>query len=265
MALDRSRLLKPVEKLQTLLKKMNREPAPGSVHDLRTNIRRFEAIFKTLSLDRHGIRHSTMRDLGRLHKRAGKVRDMDVLIRYGSTIVQPKGHSRGEEESVVQLLEHLANQRRKHAKKLYAEVRRLGGPLRKDLKRCGSVLAKLTLRRGAGATSIASTLQAELAAPGRLGKTNLHAFRLKVKELRNVLDMEERSSRSRLAGTLARVKDAIGEWHDRDVLAAIAQKVLDRSDARRLIPELKQIARASYREAMLLAGALRKTMRRRSR
>jgi CHAD domain-containing protein len=257
MALDRSRLLKPVERLQTLLKKLDREPAPGRVHDLRTNVRRFEAIFKALSLDQHGIHASTLKDLGRLHKRAGKVRDMDVLIRYGSTV-----HPKGEEESAVQLLEHLGNQRRKHARKLYAEARRLGGPLRKDLKRSGSVLAKLTLGPAADATSTAGPLQGELAAPGRLGKANLHAFRLKVKELRNVLDMEETSSRSRLAGALARVKDAIGEWHDWETLAAIAEKVLDRSDARSLIAELKRIARNKYREAMLLAEALRKTVRR---
>jgi hypothetical protein len=38
--------------------------------------------------------------------------------------------------------------------------------------------------------------------------------------------------------------------------------VLDRSDARSLIAELKRIARNKYREAMLLAEALRKTVRR---
>jgi CHAD domain-containing protein len=256
MALDRTKLLKPVEKLQTLVKKLDREPAPGSVHELRTNIRRFEAIFKALSLDRHGIHRSTLKDLGCLHKRAGKVRDMDVLIGYGSTV-----HQKGEEDSAVQLLEHLGNQRRKHARKLYAEAHRLDGALRKDLKRCWSVLSKLTLGRSADATATAEPLQGELAAPGRLTKTNLHAFRLKVKELRNVLDMEEASSRSRLAGTLARVKDAIGEWHDWEALAGIAEKVLDRRDARRLIAELKRIARNRYREALLLAETLRKTVR----
>jgi CHAD domain-containing protein len=256
MPLNRSRLLKPVEKLQTLLKKLDREPSPGNVHDLRTNVRRFEAIFKVLSLDRRGIPGSILKDLDRLHKRAGKVRDMDVLIQYGSTV-----QSAGEEESTVQLLEHLGNQRRKHARKLHAEARRLGGPLRKDLKGSGFVLAKLALEGGAEVTSTVAALQGELVAPGRLGKTNLHGFRLKVKELRNVLDLEEVPSQNRLARTLARVKDAIGEWHDWETLAEIAEKVLNRNHARRLIAELKRTARSRYRGAMLLSEALRKTVR----
>lgn len=254
MALDRTPLLKSVEKLQKRIKKVDREPTPSGVHDLRTNVRRFEAIFSALSLERHGIRRSMLKHLSRLDKRAGKVRDMDVLIRYGSTV-----HLKKQEESAVQLLEHLANQRRKHARKLHAEARRLREPLGKDLRRAASVLAKLA-DHARDAPLKEERLKAELAASGRLGKNNLHAFRLKIKELRNVLEMDG-ATRSKLTGTLGRAKDAIGEWHDWQMLVAVAEKALGRPDARGLIAELKRIAKNRYREALLLAVALQKTLK----
>src|ERR1700694_4920477 len=114
MALDRNRLLKPVKELRKLSNKVDRQPTPGEVHDLRTNIRRFEAIFEALSLDAQGIEKSILKHLGRLRKYGGKVRDMDILTSYASTV-----HLQGEEDCAVQLLEHLGAQRQKHAKKLY--------------------------------------------------------------------------------------------------------------------------------------------------
>ena len=258
MALDRTRLLKPVEKLQKRIKKADRELTPSSVHDLRTNVRRFEAIFKALSLERHGVRRSTLRDLDRLDKRAGKVRDMDVLVRYASTV-----HPKGQEDSAVQLLEHLSNQRRKQARKLYAEECRLRRPLGKDLKHAASIMMKVadSAHGKVNAAESQVRLKAELGASRRLGKHNLHAFRLKVKELRNVLEIERPPTRSKLAEALGHAKDAIGEWHDWEMLVAVAQKTLDRNDARGLIAELKGIAKNRYREAILLAEALRRTIR----
>ncbi len=261
MALDRTRLLKPVEKLQKRIKKTDREPSPSSVHDLRTNVRRFEAIFDALALERHGIRQLALKDLRRLDKRAGKVRDMDVLIRYASTV-----HTKGQEDSAVQLLEHLSNQRRKHARKFHAEARRLRGTLGKDLKHAASVLAKLAgpthgVEAAVNATATEARLQAELGASGRLGKHNLHAFRLKVKELKNLFEIERPAARSKLAQALGHTKDAIGEWHDWEMLVTVAEKTLDRNDARGLIAELKRIGKNRYREAILLAGALQETIR----
>src|SRR5438477_12896281 len=102
MALDDNRLLKPVKKLQKLVNKIDRQPTPETVHDLRTNTRRLESIFEALSLDGEGIGESMLKSLGRVRKRAGRVRDMDVLTSHASTL-----HLQGEEDCLVQLLEHL--------------------------------------------------------------------------------------------------------------------------------------------------------------
>src|SRR5689334_5159063 len=183
MALDRNRLLKPVKKLRKLISKLDRQPAPDEVHDLRTRTRRVEASFEALSLDEQGMSKALLKELGRCRKRAGKVRDMDVLTGYASTV-----HLKGEEDCALQLIEHLGAQRKKYATKLYAEVRRLRPALRKDLKRASAILAKLVRESGhdsdgstAGpeAASNAVTLAVQLSVPPRLDRETLHPYRLK--------------------------------------------------------------------------------------
>lgn len=137
MALDRKRLLKPARKLRKLVNKIDSKPSPDEVHDFRTNTRRFEAIFEVLSLDPHSLSTSVVKKLARCRKRAGKVRDLDVLTGYASTV-----HLQGEDGCETELLEHMGGRRQRLAKKLHAEIRRRGPALRKDLKRTLAELKK---------------------------------------------------------------------------------------------------------------------------
>jgi hypothetical protein len=206
MPLARDRLLKPLKKLRKLIRRMDRQPAPGKVHDLRTNTRRFESIFQALSLEEHGVCKSTLKDLGRLRKRAGKVRDLDVLTGFASTI-----HLKGEEECGVQLLENLGAQRKKHASRLYKEAIRLRSSLHKDLKHASSIVAKLLQEkasvskadtRTADTMAAAAKLSAGLATPRQLGRKTLHPYRLKIKRLRNVLQMADGAVHSKFVDHL---------------------------------------------------------------
>jgi CHAD domain-containing protein len=131
--------------------------------------------------------------------------------------------------------------------------------LRKDLKYTSSVVAKLLRREGsasngsgvaAEATATAVKLAARLATPERLDKETLHEYRLKVKELRNVLQMAGGASSLKFIDDLGEVKDAIGELHDWEELVSIAQKVLDHGKECRLGTELKHIARQKYEHAL---------------
>src|SRR5438874_13230525 len=84
--LDPKRVLKPTRKLRKLLKNMPKQPAPEQVHDLRTNTRRFEAILAAISPDSTRKEKSLLRELAAIRKRAGKVRDMDVLTDFAARI-----------------------------------------------------------------------------------------------------------------------------------------------------------------------------------
>jgi CHAD domain-containing protein len=150
---------------------------------------------------------------------------------------------------------------------LNAEVRKRGPVLRKELDRASSRTVKLLRANGDGtadsivatATATAVRLSAQLAAPPRLNKTNLHPYRLKVKDLQNVLLMAEGSSRPRFVEDLGQVKDAIGEWHDYVELLAIASKILDHAGRCSLLADLKRTVESKYDDALALALKLRKT------
>jgi CHAD domain-containing protein len=273
MALDRNRLLKPARKLRKLVNKIDSKPSPDEVHDLRTNTRRFEAIFEVLSLDPHSLSTSVLKKLARCRKRAGKVRDLDVLTAYASKV-----HLEGEDECETELLEHMGGRRQRLAKKLHAEIRWRGPALRKDLKRSLAELKKaLRDDGGVGQTSLASSSSAhnasavrlnaaaaavklglQLAAPPRLGRQNLHPYRLKIKTLQNVLRMAATPSHPKFLEDLGEVKDAIGEWHDWEELVSLAQQVLDHGKGCGLLAELKNTAHRKYDHALARAEALRK-------
>jgi CHAD domain-containing protein len=262
MALDQNRLVRPVNKLNKLVKKVGSKPTPTKIHDLRTSTRRFEAMFQALALDSQGIRKSTVKDLGRFRKRAGKVRDMDVLTAYAAS-VHPRN---GEEECAVQLLELLGARRRKYAKKLYADVHRRGPDMRSDLKRIPALVAKLTRNAddspgkngvAPNAAATAVKLAVQLAVPERLGRETLHPYRLKLKELLYVLQLAVGASEAKFVNDLREVKDAIGEWHDWEELALIAKETLNHGTRCGLVAELKHTAKDKYEHALALAETLR--------
>ena len=138
MALDFKRAQNPVRKLRKLLKKMSAEPTPEQVHDFRTNSRNMEATLQAFGLDNSGLGQHVLKPLSRLHKRAGKIRDMDVLTTYAASVHAEEG----EQDCAVQLLEHLGAQRRKYARKFNSASRQDGSNLRRRLKRVGRELGR---------------------------------------------------------------------------------------------------------------------------
>jgi CHAD domain-containing protein len=262
MALDENTVQKPVRKLRKLLKKNPRQPTPDNVHDLRTNTRRLEAALSALSLDSRREEQRWLKDLARVRKRAGKVRDMDVLTGFASTV-----HPDGEQDCSVQLLEHLGAQRYKHATRLNSVIAKRRKAIRKHLKEASRDFDKTfsqpskdggSTTASAQATASALNAQSQLADPPRLGKNNLHPYRLKVKELRNVLKMAANSDQQEFVDELGSVKDAIGEWHDWEELIVIARDVLDHGPTCKLLRGLRQIADEKYRRALSRAENMRK-------
>jgi CHAD domain-containing protein len=262
MAIDPDQLLKPAKRLRKLLLKIDRDPTPEQVHDLRPNVRRIDAISQALSLDDENIEKSASRDLTRVRRTAGKVRDMDVLMEFASRV-----RIQDEKECSVRLLEYLGFQRRKRARKLRAAIQRLRPSLRKGLKHDVARLRKISQDKGdpsrlvnaaTSAAAIALKLSAQLNVPRRLGRETLHPYRLKVKELRNVLKIAASQSEPRFVEELGSLKDAIGEWHDWEEIVSIAEKRLEHGARCRLTAELKRTAAERYERALAQAERFRR-------
>jgi CHAD domain-containing protein len=259
MPLDFVRIQKSVRKLKRFVKKVPTQPAPEQVHDLRTNARKLESALHALSLDSNGTERRLLKSIKRVRRRAGKIRDMDVLMAHVCS-----AKASGEQDCEVQLLEHLGTQRRKQAKKLRSTVLKESGVLKKTLRQEAAELESLLqddqpTEAAAAAMAHAVELTTELNDPPRLNKNNLHPYRLKVKELRYLLQMAETNDHPAFVKDLGEVKDAIGEWHDWEELIAIAREVLDHGSGCELLRKFKEISRSKYEQALALAAKLRKT------
>lgn len=263
MGIDANRIHKPVRKLRKFLKKSPHVPASDEIHDLRTNARRMETAVAALGRVAHKNERRLLRELAKLKKRAGKVRDMDVLTGLILTV-----NLDGEQDCVVRLIETLGAKRMRQVKKLRVFIAKRGARLRGRLKRTGSKLENF-LEKGrktqphatpdapADVMAKAIRLAEKLKDPARLAKTNLHEYRLRVKELRDILQLAVKADPQNIVKQLGQVKDAIGEWHDWVELIAIASDVLDHDAECKLLPQLRGISETKYSRALSLTNQMK--------
>jgi CHAD domain-containing protein len=263
MALNPDNLRTPFRKLRKSLKNMPKQPSPEEVHDLRTRTRRLEAIMHALMLDQERAGKRLVQTIAPIRSKAGKVRDMDVLTGFASTLVR-----KGEEECFIRLLEHLGAQRIRFAQELHSAVVRKRKNVRRRLKGYSAFIKKNVASSTAtpsdnepwpaNATGVALQLSSELAKWPQLKSGNLHPYRLKVKELRYILQLSGDPD-DQLVDALGEVKDAIGEWHDWTELASIATEVLDHGRSCNLLKQIRSLVKAKLNRSLSIANALRKS------
>lgn len=261
MTVAADKFQKPLRKLRKSLKKLPEDLSPDYVHGIRTRARRIEAVFHAFGFDETRSGSALIGKIASIRKKAGRVRDMDVLTDYAAGLS-------GERDSdcLVQLLEYLGARRSRKAGKLRRRL--LGGrrKLRRALKRYIALSEKeFPTRDGrnsrgdgkqADATAAALVLSGELAAWPALDLHNLHAFRLKVKELRYVLQLATTPD-TPLLRSLGDAKDAIGKWHDWSELSAITAEVLDHAGRCAVRDEIESHARDEFAHALAVANELR--------
>ena len=262
MAIDVERIEDNIRKMRQSLKKTPKRLSPAKVHQVRTQVRRVESILEALSLDTKRGQRRLLKDLGKIRKMAGRVRDMDVLSARLATVRLDQD----QRDSVVELLEYLGAKRYRDAQRLYALMKKRSTSIRRRLKSTSARLEKtLNKEKGAGHAApetldvvmMALKLSEELARPHTLQKKSLHPYRLKVKELRDVLQMAEKPEDEKFIDALGKCKDAIGEWHDWEELVRIAGKVLKDVKTSKLLHALKAIVAKKYQAALAVTNKMR--------
>jgi CHAD domain-containing protein len=261
MSFDIERLQRSTRRVTKFLRKNSKRPGADAIHNLRTSARSLETTFVTLRLNSKKSIKRLLVGLKEVRKPAGKVRDMDVLIADALTLPHKK-----EQDCLVQLLEYLGAERNQYARKLRRVIKKTDPPLRRSLKRESERVERLlkqAANRRSGAETIPMTiaktiqLSAALTQPPRLDRNNLHEYRLKVKELRNVLQLSDKAETLKLTVKLGEVKDAIGDWHDWEELVALAAQVLDHGKSCQLIKQLKAVSDSKYEDALSQTNDLR--------
>lgn len=267
MALDSKTVQKPFRRLRKILKKFPDPPGPEDVHDVRTHTRKIEALVGALQLDDRKSGSNLVKSLKPIRKAAGDVRDMDVLTDFAASL-----NPGSDGDCRLRLMEHLAVRRTKAAAKLSKKVNANAHEARDLLKRSGnrandgldasdarnSNQRDKQKSREKSADTMASALQIEqeLRDWPKLTEKNIHPFRLKVKELRYVLQAGENAD-SKLVDTLRDVKDRIGLWHDWNELSTIASKVLDHGSKCPIRAQIRERTKQGLEKALQAANALR--------
>src|SRR3954464_10778133 len=255
MAIEAQKIHTALRRLRKLAVKLPKDPSPENVHKLRTSARKLEAIFSALALDSQKNERQLIKGLRTIRKRAGKVRDLDVLTGDLTTV-----HGDGETECQVRLLEHLGGERQRQAGKLRKLVGNNRSDLKTRLRKPSARLDKQIEKVEPDAASLAAAeslrLSSELEFPKRLNKGNLHPYRLKLKQLRYVLELAP--DHPTFVDDLGEAKDAIGDWHDWEELIGIANEVLDHGTNCKLMRKLKEAADLKFAHALRVAENLRR-------
>ena len=217
-----------------------------------------------LQFARKSVASDLLKSLKSIRKTAGEVRDMDVMAELCSSL-EHEANNASMNAPPVQFLEYLGQRRAKAAARLHKTVVAVQQGVRESLKQCikliedaiGSSTANLSESQQASINSMAVSLQLEVQLRDwpKLTAGNLHSYRLKVKELRYILQLTE-SSDSKFVEALGKVKDQIGVWHDWSELAKTAEHVLDDKDAYQL-GQIQQRAKTEFVKALDVANAMR--------
>lgn len=244
MPVDQERIHNLFSKLGRELSKVSAKPQPKTVHQFRTATRRVEALAELLPEQDRNLR-KLLKQLGRLRRRAGKVRDLDVLI--GNLRSLKVSEEPGRK---AQILRALTDQRARREQKLVDALD--NETVREVKKRLKRVQMTVLLPTSIDPVSMAIRRFSRLAEEHpTLNEDVLHQYRIKGKSIRYIAELGgEDPNAQHIVTELKRMQDAIGEWHDWLTLRDTTQKLWSDGRPSALISALSNITRAKYRDAL---------------
>ncbi len=252
MKLQADHVEKPLRKLRKQLNGFPSNPRPEDVHTLRTHTRRLEATIAAVGLDQEKKTRRLLKLIKPVRKMAGQVRDMDVLMSDVLTLCGKQG-----DEPAVRLVQHLAKMRVRNARRLHKVVGKQAVQIRQGLKTSSRMIRK-KIKTEADLTSETAPqiLMTELRHWPDLDENNLHLFRIRIKELRYMLQLNQQAD-EKLLQSLGEVKDTIGEWHDWVELEKIARKLLDQQQESVLLKAIEVTRSEKLQAAFAAANRVR--------
>jgi len=232
-------------KLARQMAKVASKPSPENVHKFRTSSRRVEVLVSDLAGIRNGNDKKLLKLLGRLRKKAGRLRDLDVQSVALRSLRIPQ-----EPQRKSQLLRTLAEERARREKKLAKSLdKQTVAEVRKRMKRTA---ASLEVPKTADPLTLARQKLNDLEVDqGTVTERTLHRFRIAGKRARYMAELAGKDAAAiRLIALLNHVQDVIGDWHDWVQLADKAEKLFGGVQDSALVSALRNITRAKFRQAV---------------
>lgn len=235
------------------------EVSVGSVHHLRTTIRRFESLITYQRPRLTGKQEEALQQLASFRKRAGKVRNLDVQMRLLPAIAN--GSARTDRR---ELLQTLGQKRERQARRLAAAVVRVvkktGNPkLFVRIARIAELAGSAPPQANGDPLDRVKARLRQMAASFDDHKVvkprQLHKLRIALKGLRYLAELAEDSPEQvRLFNELKQVQDSIGEWHDWSQLARVADKQFGSRMTCPLLVEIQALLAVKYSTALAAAN-----------
>ncbi len=213
--------------LVRMLKGLGDAPKPRDVHLLRTTIRRVETFFSDAE-HAAAAERKVQKQLDRVRRRAGKVRDVDVHVKALRAL--PRTLDIEARELLARALEKARQRRLKRLARALGAARDHG--IVKRLRQVTVALAATADARAVDPDRALTAILDDFARARReaepLSAPTLHVFRIATKRLRYRAEMLPSSTAAATAVTeLKRVQDAIGAWHDWLTLGARADEEIE--------------------------------------
>ena len=264
MAEELERARKALRELSKTLKSLTLDPTPNEVHKLRTTTRRVEAIVSVLAQLEGKESRRLLKSIEPVRKASGGVREMDVMIANARKLARY-----ADGDSLARLLGQLQIARQQSAVELRRAISRRRDAAQENLKEYSSLVRAALARAKRPASGNGSLLHPhdgihtaainvvrELGEWPPLNAENIHAFRLKVKELRYILQLSADANPG-LSDALGNVQRRIGDWHDWHQLNEIAREVLNPERDGALLARIRQTTGRRLKQALAAANALR--------
>jgi CHAD domain-containing protein len=250
IAPKRSRVV--FQQLDQDLVKLSSKPRAKNVHGFRTGTRRLQILLCEFSPDRDRNQKRLLKLLGRIRKRAGKVRDLDVQLAALRSLKLP-GEPRRKTQLVNRLIELRAQQEKKLRKAANEDTVR---EIRKRLKRAAK---NFKPEQDWDPLIIAKKMLAAInQGNAPVDEALLHQYRILSKRARYAAEFAEPSPKSQqfIAG-VKRVQDALGDWHDWLTLTQTASEHLGEVRESPLVAELHNVTGAKFRHAVAVLSPMR--------
>jgi len=240
------------QKLERDLIKLSSKPESKSVHRFRTGTRRLQILLGELSPRLHRGQKKLLKLLGRIRKRAGQVRDLDVQLAALRGLKVPR-EARRKTRLVHELIELRGRQEKKLRKAVDKDTIR---DIRKRLKRARKNFSPEASR---DPLAVARAMIKEVdRSDAPVTEALLHQYRILSKRARYAAEFSGKSvAAEQFIAGVKRLQDALGDWHDWLTLTQTASDRLGDVRESSLVAELHNVTGAKFRHAVAVLSRMR--------
>jgi CHAD domain-containing protein len=246
---DRGKFL--FKKIERDLLRLRKGYDADQIHSFRTTTRRLQVLLEQLQPPSDRNSKKLLKQLSRIRRRAGRIRDIDVQLAALRSLKIPLEPRR--KTSLVQKLVDLREEREAQLGKLLKKRR--VSEIARRVRRCSR---RANLGDVKEPYKVAQALWASACdGKSRIDEETLHRYRIAVKRARYAAEFAPKSSETaRFIAQLKNLQNVLGRWHDWFLLTQSAAQHLGDLHQSSLVAALHNITRGKFREASAELSAM---------